>query len=48
MRTFLEILLGSDLEYHSDDIDCSAPPCMCYHIDGEVLAEEALELTSLD
>ena len=46
--TFLEILSGSDLKYNSDDVDCSAPPCMCYHIDGEVLADEAPELTTLD
>ena len=41
MRTFLEILSGNSLEYDSDDIDCYAPPRMCYHIDGEVPANEA-------
>jgi hypothetical protein len=48
LRTFLEILLGNSLENDSDDIDCYAPPYMCYHIDGEVLAEEAPGLTPLD
>ena len=33
--TFLEILSGNGLEYDSDDIDCYAPPRMCYHIDDE-------------
>ena len=42
-RTFLEILLGNDLEYDSNDIDYNTLPCMCYHIDGEDLAEEAPE-----
>ena len=46
--TFLEILLGNGLEYDSDDIDCYAPPRMCYHIDGEVLVEEAPRLTPLN
>jgi hypothetical protein len=46
--TFLEILSGSDSKYDSDDVDYSAPPRMCYHIDGEVLAEEASELTPPD
>ena len=32
--TFLKILLGNGLEYDSDDIDCYAPPCMCYHTVG--------------
>jgi hypothetical protein len=45
LRTFLEILLGNDLEYDSNDIDYHAPPCMCYHIDCEVLPEEASGLT---
>jgi hypothetical protein len=48
LRTFLEILLGNDLEYDSNDIDCYAPSCMCYHINGEVPAEEAPELTPPD
>ena len=48
LRTFLDILLGNDPEYDSDDIDCYAPPHMCYHIDGEVLVEEAPRLTPLD
>jgi hypothetical protein len=46
--TFLEILSGNGLEYDSDDIDYNAPPRMCYHIDGEDLAEEAPELTPPD
>ena len=48
LHTFLEILSGSDSEYHSDDIDYSASPRMCYHIDGEVLAEEAPRLMLSD
>jgi hypothetical protein len=36
LRAFLEILSGNGLEYDSDDIDYNNPPCMCYHIDGEV------------
>jgi hypothetical protein len=39
--TFLEILSGNGLEYDYDGINCYAPPCMCYHIDGKVLSEEA-------
>ena len=46
--TFLEILLGDDPEYDSDDIDCYAPPQMWYHIDVKVLAEEAPRLTPPD
>ena len=41
LRTFLEILLGNDPEYDSNNIDYCAPSRMCYHIDGEVLADEA-------
>jgi hypothetical protein len=48
LRTFFKILLGNGLAYDSDDIDHYAPPCMCYHIDGEVPLEEAPELTPLD
>jgi hypothetical protein len=48
LRAFLEILLGNDSGYESDDIDYHAPPRMCYHIVGEVLLEEVLELTPLD
>ena len=48
MCTFLEILSADGPEYDSDDIDCYAPPCMCYHIDDEVLAKEAPELTPPD
>jgi hypothetical protein len=47
LRTFLEILLGNGPEYDSDDVDCYALPRLCYHIDDEVLAEEAPELTPL-
>jgi hypothetical protein len=39
MHTFLKILSGNDSEYDSDDIGYHALPCMCYHIDGEVLPE---------
>jgi hypothetical protein len=31
LRTFLEILLGNNPEYDSDDIDCCAPPHMLPH-----------------
>ena len=44
LRAFLEILLGSDSEYDSDDVDYGAPPRMCYHINGEVLPKEAPKL----
>ena len=43
LHAFLEVLLGDKPEYDSDNIDYNAPPCMCYHIDGEDLAEEAPE-----
>jgi hypothetical protein len=46
--TFLKILSGSDSKYDSDDVDYNAPPHMCYHIDDEVLAEEASGLTPPD
>jgi hypothetical protein len=48
LRTFLKILLGNGPEYDSDDIDSYALPRMCYYIDGEVLADEAPELTPPD
>ena len=48
LRTFLEILLGNGLEYDSDDINCDAPPSMCYHIDGKDPIEEAPRLTPPD
>ena len=48
LYTFLEILLGNSPEYDFDDIDYYAPPCMCYHINGEVLAEKVPELTPPD
>ena len=38
--SFLKILLGSNLELDSDDVDYNTPPRMCYRIDDEVLAEE--------
>ena len=46
--TFLKILLGDGPEYDSDDIDCYAPPRMCYHIDGEAQPEDVPGLTLLD
>ena len=46
--TFLKILSRNGPEYCSDDIDHYTPPCMCYHIDGEVPPKEAPELTLLD
>ena len=42
--TFLEILLG----YDSNNIDYSAPPRMCYHINGEVLTDEAPQIMPLN
>jgi hypothetical protein len=41
LRTFLKILSVNSPEYDSDNIDCYAPPHMCYHIDGEDPIEEA-------
>ena len=46
--TFLEVLSRNRPEYDFNDIDYDAPPCMCYHIDGNDLAEEAPGLTPLD
>ena len=48
LRTFLDILSGDGSEYDSNDIDYNAPPRMCYHIDGEVPANEVPELTPPD
>ena len=48
MRAFLEILSGNDSEYDSDDIDYHAHPRKFYHIDDEVLLEEAPRLTPPD
>jgi hypothetical protein len=48
LGTFLEIHSGCDSEYDSNDVDYSAPPCMCYHIDGEVLVEEVPRLMPPD
>jgi hypothetical protein len=48
LHTFLEILLGNGPEYDSNDIDCYAPPHMCYYIDSEVPADVAPELTPPD
>jgi len=48
LRTYLKIPSGNSLEYNSDDIDCYAPPRMCYHINGEDTVEEAPELMPLD
>jgi hypothetical protein len=45
LHAFLKILLGNGLEYDFDDIDFCALPHMCYHINSEVLAEEAPGLT---
>ena len=44
LRTFLEILSRDDPKYDFDDIDYYAPPCMCYHINGEVPTMELLKL----
>jgi hypothetical protein len=48
LHTFLKILSGNDSKYDSDDIGYHALPCMCYHIDGEVLPKEAPEPTPSD
>jgi hypothetical protein len=45
LRAFLEILLGNNPEYDSNDIDYNDPSCMCYHIDSEIQPKEALRLT---
>jgi hypothetical protein len=41
LRIFLEILSVNSPEYDFDNIDCYAPPHMCYHINGEDPLEEA-------
>jgi len=48
LHAFLETLSGNGLEYDSNNINHNAPPCMCYHIDGEDPAEEAPELMPPD
>ena len=48
LHAFLEILSRNDTGYDSDDINYHTPPCMCYHIDSEVLPEEVPRLTSPD
>jgi hypothetical protein len=48
LRAFLETISGNGPEYDSNDIYYDAPACMCYHIDGEDLAEEAPKLTPPD
>ena len=40
--------MGNGLEYDSNDIDYDAPPCMCYHVDGDDHAEKAPRLTPPD
>ena len=45
LRAFLEVLSGNGPEYDSDDVNYDAPPCMCYHIDVDDLAEEAPGIT---
>ena len=47
-RAFLEVLLGNGREYDSDDIDYDDLSCMCYHVDGDDLAEQAPGLTPPD
>ena len=44
LHTLLEILSKNGSGYNSNDINYYASPWMWYHIDGEVLAEEALRL----
>jgi len=41
---FLEVLSGNGPKYDFDDIDCYAPPCMCFHIDIEDHVNDAPEL----
>jgi hypothetical protein len=48
LRAFLEVLSRNDPEYDSDNIDYDALPCMCYQVNGDDLAKEALGLTLLD
>ena len=48
LHTFLEILSRNGPEYDSNDIDCYSLSCECFHIDGEILIDEAPKLTSLD
>jgi hypothetical protein len=45
LRTFLKVLSRNSPEYDSDDIDYYTLPRMCYYVNGEVLADEAPELT---
>ena len=42
---FLVVLSRNGPEYDSDDIDYDALPRMCYHVDGDDLAEEVPGLT---
>lgn len=48
LQTFLEILSRNGPEYDSNSIDCYSLSRECFHIDGEIPADEAPELTSLD
>ena len=48
LHMFLEILSGNGPEYDSDNIIYNTPPHICYHIDGEVLLEEAPRLMPSD
>jgi hypothetical protein len=48
LHAFLEILSGNNPKYESDDIDYNDPPCMCYHIYGEVQPKETPELIPSD
>ena len=45
LRVFLEVLSGNGPEYDSNDIDYDTLPRMCYHVDGDDLAEEVPGLT---
>jgi hypothetical protein len=40
--------LGNEPKYDFNNIDYDAPPRMCYHIDGDDLAEEVPEPMPLD
>jgi hypothetical protein len=48
LRAFLEILLGNSPEYNSDDLNCYASPCMCFHINGQNLVNDTPKLMTPD
>jgi hypothetical protein len=44
LHGFLEILLGNAPEYSSNNAGYYSPSCECFYLDGEVPADDALEL----